>query len=78
MTERRTRDRMLEFVNGEWDQLPPPLRRALTVIADEVDGLHHEHRRLVSKLDDLRKTIIGVGASVVLIVVTAAVGVIFR
>ena len=77
MTERRTRDRLIDIVNGDWNGLDPAMRRGLLVIADEVDGLHDTNRNLRSQIDDLRKTVLAVGGSVVTILVASAIGVFF-
>lgn len=75
--ERRARDRMIDLVNGEWTNLESGTRRALLVMADEVDGLHEENRGLRKQIDDLRKTVLTVGGSVVTILVASSIGVFF-
>lgn len=75
--ERRARDRLVDILNGDWHDLDVNTRRGLTVIADEVDGLHEEYRALRRALDDLRKTVLTVGGSVVTILVASAIGVFF-
>lgn len=68
---------MIDLVNGDWQELEPPVRRALLVIADEVDGFHEENRGLRKQIDDLRKTVLTVGGSVATILVGSAIGVFF-
>ena len=90
MTEyRRARQRLRDALNGGVDQMDPSTtRRGLTVIADEVDGVHDDIRRLEDRLDEkierlesaidsLRKTMLGVGAGVVMSLVGGAISVFF-
>lgn len=75
--ERRARDRLVDILNGDWDDLDANTRRGLVVMADEIDGLHATGRRHQRALDDLRKTVLTVGGSVVTILVASAIGVFF-
>lgn len=47
MTDRRTRDRVRESLNGDWDHDDHrALRLVVTVIGDEIDGLHEVAREI--------------------------------
>lgn len=58
--------------------MDPVVRRALVAIADEADGIHAAVRDVQKNIEKLRNTVLGVGGSVVLILVGSAVGVFFR
>jgi len=73
----RTRVRLADMLNGDWNELDQTTRRALLVIADEVDGVHVEIRQIRKQIDDLRRTVLGVGASTVTILVSSAIVVLF-
>ncbi len=55
--ERRTHERVKEYLNGRWEELTPETRLALTVIADELDGLNENVR-------SLRTVVVWVGMSI--------------
>lgn len=73
----RTRTRITDMLNGDWEDLDQTTRRALIVIADEVDGVHAEIRVIRKQIEDLRRTVLGVGASTVTILVSSAIVVLF-
>lgn len=77
MNHRRTRERLRDILNGDWQDVDVNTRRALGVLSDEVDDLHSEHRQVRQAIDDLRKTVLAVGGSVVMILVSSAIGVFF-
>lgn len=58
MNETRTRRRLREYLNGEWENMPISTRLALTVIAAELDGLNQNVRVL-------RRVVFWVGASLI-------------
>ena len=75
-------------MNGDWLTIEPNARRAVGVVADEVDGIHVDLRELRTELDkavteirrelaSLRTTILTVGGSFVTIILASAIGVFF-
>ena len=44
-SDERTHARLRRYLNGKWDDMDPATRQALTVLADELDGVHAALRK---------------------------------
>lgn len=71
----RARQSVETAMNGDVESIDPAIRRSMLILADHIDS---EFSELKGDIAQLKKTVMGTGAAIILALVTAAISVIIQ